>query len=160
MSGIIMLGRKTGPMRLKRTMLFIDGENLAIRAKEMLKNGRRLYSDTFYKEDIYLWNNRCFQDVRTIDIVRANFYTSVYGDNTKIETIENDIAAITYNINAPGNYHRKARIIPKVFKKHRKSTKSRAVDMQMTRAYPKTFFDVVRIDMHADIHGRTDRMAM
>lgn len=71
-------------------MVFVDGENLAIRYKNLLESkSEKPQSHIFYEENIYVWsvslNNICSYN----NVVRRHYYTSLSGDSDKItETID------------------------------------------------------------------------
>jgi uncharacterized LabA/DUF88 family protein len=71
-----------------RAMVFVDGENLAIRYGDMLKDmlkakGSSPPSHVQYEPDIYVWS-RYINDVCLWGrVVRKYYYTSVQGDNDK-----------------------------------------------------------------------------
>jgi uncharacterized LabA/DUF88 family protein len=68
-----------------RIMIFIDGENLAIRYGAMLGD-RVPPKHVTYEKDIYVWNPRLSPHNR--DVIRKHYYTSLRGDEKRIIEIE------------------------------------------------------------------------
>jgi uncharacterized LabA/DUF88 family protein len=101
------------------TMVFVDGENLAIRYGALLKEKQTpIPSHVRYKPDIYVWslalNNLCFRG----GVVRRHYYTSVQGDeDSRLAVIE---ALKDVDIESP-----------QVFKRT-KTRGSKRVDIQLT----------------------------
>lgn len=74
-----------------KTMVFVDGENLAIRyGKERANRGSAFVSAVRYEPNVYVWstklNNECTTNARTI---RKYYYTSVQGDRVAVDKIVN-----------------------------------------------------------------------
>ena len=100
------------------SMVFVDGENLAIRYGHLLQsNSVTAPNHVFYSPEVYVWsiglNNICYHN----GVVRRHYYTSIQGDSDKItETID---SLKTAGIEAPN-----------VFKKT-KSKGSKRVDISL-----------------------------
>jgi len=110
-------------------MVFIDGENLAIRYKNILKD-RTVPKDVAYKENLYVWSHQLDNLVESYTVIRKYYYTSVQGASPKIESIIDELKALGIEV-------------PRVFKKEKgRSTKrvdiSLATDM-LTQAHRKNF---------------------
>src|SRR5258708_6577844 len=75
-----------------RAMIFVDGENLAIRYGSMLKNGYqpRPLSNLTYVENVCVWDGQLTRNegVSTPFIMRTYYYTAVRGDSPAIEEVE------------------------------------------------------------------------
>ncbi len=126
----------------ERVMFFIDGENLVFRYQDMLRNGYKPNPAILHEKDVYVWH----KDVIRADvgkIIRVNYYTSAQGDEKRILSISEDIKKIGYRYNGPpvgtggrfgGIRHEDfiGHIFPHVFKKEKKSAKSRLVDISIT----------------------------
>ena len=72
-----------------KTMVFVDGENLAIRyGKERANRGAVFVSAVRYEPSVYVWstklNNECTTNAKTI---RKHYYTSVQGDRVAVDKI-------------------------------------------------------------------------
>ena len=77
------------------TLIFVDGENLAFRYKEMLAFGRVPRPDNVYIEDCFIWNQGIF-DKNLWKIKRLAYYTSVIGDEDRVRKVREIISAITF----------------------------------------------------------------
>lgn len=82
-------------MTLDSTLIFVDGENLAIRYKEMLNAGKVPRPDNKYIEDCFVWNQRVLND-NTWNIKRVSYYTSVVGDDAHVRSVREFIAGVTF----------------------------------------------------------------
>lgn len=100
-----------------KLMVFVDGENFAIRYKNYLKEYAQPDHVQYY-EDIFLWskllNSACHN---SFQVIRKHYYTSVFGDTKKLEEIEDYIK--NHDIDAP-----------RVFKKKRNG-KTKKVDISL-----------------------------
>lgn len=99
-------------------MVFVDGENLAIRYGKMLANKGSTPADHIrYEPDIYVWstglNNICF----TGAVIRKYYYTSLQGDTQRLVEIEEDLKAAGIET-------------PRVFKKKR-NQRTKRVDISL-----------------------------
>ena len=115
-------------------MFFADGENLVFRYQEMLATGRVPKKDVVHIRDEFVWAGGITTGV-CHDIVRATFYTSAFGDEEKVRALRTVIAETAYEfVYTPDGDIPQATgsLVPMVFKKERKSKKSRSVDIQMT----------------------------
>ncbi len=112
-----------------KIMVFVDGENLAIRYKNKLGNDP-LPSHVKFIPDIYVWSGFLNMERRRYKVIRRYYYTSVIGDSSKIDKIETDIKSL--GIEAP-----------RVFKKD-KNKGSKRVDISLatemlTHAHRKNY---------------------
>jgi uncharacterized LabA/DUF88 family protein len=75
-------------------MVFVDGENLAIRYGRML-NDRALprAGHVVYRPDIYVWSSALNDICRYAGTIRKHYYTSVIGDEPRIDQITEDLKA-------------------------------------------------------------------
>jgi hypothetical protein len=101
-------------------MVFVDGENLAIRYGHMLTNkGAHPAEHVAYEPNVFVWstgiNNICVQ----AGVIRKHYYTSVQGDELRRSRMEGDL--ISAGIEAP-----------RVFRKD-KSRGSKRVDISNLR---------------------------
>jgi len=108
-------------------MMFVDGENFAIRGKNVAEAaGRQLKRSEVYEPDVYLWfpnrqaslqhgigGGRLTLEPRSI---RSFYYTSVQGDQPRVEETERSLWALGFT--------------PVVFKKSHE--KRKRVDIQLT----------------------------
>lgn len=122
------------PRHLKpcKAMVFVDGENLAIRYKELLGEEKPL-DRVHWERDVYVWAEELNIDhTGVLDYTRHFYYTSVKGDDNKM--LDTEIALKKIGIEDP-----------RVFKRPSDpSRKSKAVDIQLTvemlsHAYNKNY---------------------
>ena len=74
-----------------RAMMFIDGENLTIRYKNIIAKESPKPHVT-YLEDIYVWSNYAnIRPNKNCEVIRKYFYTAVPGDDPKIYQVEDDL---------------------------------------------------------------------
>lgn len=99
-----------------KIMVFIDGENLAIRYKNKLKNSSPP-SHVKFIPDIYVWSVFLNMERQRYNVIRKYYYTSVIGDSNKLDEIEREIKS--HGIEAP-----------RVFKKD-KGKGSKRVDISL-----------------------------
>jgi uncharacterized LabA/DUF88 family protein len=119
------------------TMVFVDGENLAIRYGALLKERQALpASHIIYEPDVFVWsvalNNVCVRQ----KVVRKYYYTCAQGDAERLQALNDKLRAA--HIEAPY-----------VFKKDKRKGSKRvdiqlAVDM-LTQASRKSYQTVVLI---------------
>lgn len=118
-----------GPARpTHRWMMFVDGENLALRAKDVAKaTDRVLKSGSHYMQDVYLWFPNHMPTLRTgigglrlqlaPHSMRSFYYTAVQGDEPKKANVEENLWTMGFS--------------PVVFKKAA-GAKSKGVDIRLT----------------------------
>ena len=121
---------------LKRWMVFVDGENLSIRAKTLdrVKYNFDLQEGKFYRKDVFIWMptrsplHPVAYRVNHLQPVpiRAYYYTSVVGDSEKVKTVEKEIRELGFQ--------------PRVFKKPRRSEKSKGVDIALATDFLSNAF--------------------
>lgn len=111
-------------------MLFVDGENLAIRARALTESlGMTLLSGPHYMKDVYIWfsggqrgSSREHIDAGRLNLrphsLRSYYYTSVQGDDARIRTVRQSLADLSFT--------------PVVFKKPARQQKAKGVDIQLT----------------------------
>jgi uncharacterized LabA/DUF88 family protein len=100
-----------------RVMIFVDGENLAIRYKKLL-DGREPPQHVVYKPDIFVWSHYCNIGPNVANVIRRYYFTSVGQDDLFRRKITDELK--DSGIEAP-------RVFPKV---HRQRTKR--VDISLT----------------------------
>jgi len=109
-------------------MMFIDGENLAIRAKNIARAECRLLEPSlFYVPDVFLWFPKQSATLRTKLVgtrlqldpnsIRSFYYTAVQGDDPKKADVEQALWGLGFT--------------PVVFKKPA-NQKAKGVDIQLT----------------------------
>lgn len=115
-----------GPHR-RRWMMFVDGENLAIRGKEVLAD--LLAPGNLYVPDVFLWRPNGAPQIAFPELVnqndyapraiRCHYYTSAKGDEGRLEDLRAQFRA--------------AGSEPEVFK--RRDGKSKGVDIALARDF-------------------------
>lgn len=132
----------------KRTMYFVDGENLVMRYQAMAANGQEPKENVIHEPDVFVWRDgviglssarRPFDD-----IIRVTYYASCVGSDEDIAKVRQSIKKLTYRFRAgmptvAGTDT--ATIYPRVFKKPKKAMKSRAVDINITIDILRHTFD-------------------
>lgn len=110
---------------VEKWMLFVDGENLTLRAQEIAKaKGIILQESPYFRKDTFIWPELMMQMeiiLRGIKIktpIRSYYYTSVVGDDKKLTEINELLWKIGFQ--------------PEVFKKS-KGRKSKGVDITLTK---------------------------
>ncbi len=111
-------------------MMFVDGENLTLRAQKIAaKENVNLEAGKFYEPDVFVWAKGDFGNESTItdwhrvlDLgcgsVRSYYYTSVQGDDDELDRVRAALWEIGFQ--------------PEVFKKQ-KGQKSKGVDITLTK---------------------------
>ena len=87
-----------------RVMVFVDGENLAIRFGAALGDNKPA-EGTEYEPDVYVWTDELNMHLhRTCDVIRRHYYTSVMGDSDKRRSVHDHLK--TLGIESPHVYVR------------------------------------------------------
>jgi uncharacterized LabA/DUF88 family protein len=129
-----------------KTMIFADGENLVMRYQEMIDQGKQPKKSIIHFKDSFVWSPNittwsCF------DIIRVSYYTSIIGDDNLVQKVRDDIANVDYEFSYDPNPDvpvASAQIVPFVFKKNRKSQKTRNVDINIV-------IDIMRHSLSHDL---------
>lgn len=114
-----------------KVMIFVDGENLAIRYKAMIENGAPRQSHVQNEPDVFVWTEYAnLKHHARVGVVRRHYYTCVQGDEDKCEALTRRLKDV--GIEAPF-----------VFKKE-KGRKSKQVDISLatdmlTHAFRKNY---------------------
>ena len=103
-------------LRNARTMVFVDGENLAIRYRAAL-DGRPLPSHVQYDPDVLVWSPYANIPPAVVEVVRTYYYTSVGQDEPRRREVEDRLKGL--GIGAP-------RVFPK-----EKGKRSKRVDISL-----------------------------
>lgn len=88
-----------------KAMVFVDGENLAIRYKNVL-GGTLPEEHVTFLEDIFVWSR--FANIpyhEHCEVIRKYYYTVVQGDELKVEDVEAQLKSI--GIEAPRVFKKK-----------------------------------------------------
>jgi hypothetical protein len=112
----------------RRWMLFVDGENLTLRAQKLAADKELpLREGTHFMRDCFVWlpgvmaSQALFQEATPIQdqAVRAYYYTSLVADEAKRTSVREAIWNLGFT--------------PQVFKKDRGQSKSKGVDITLTK---------------------------
>lgn len=104
---------------MARAMIFIDGENLAIRYGELLRAGRKPWVENRGSPGIYIWAwPLSSHKIGRTAILRRHYYTAVQGDSPMLSAVESELKKL--GIEAP-----------RVFKKE-KGRPTKRVDITLT----------------------------
>lgn len=121
-------------MNLPRAMCFIDGENIVMRYQAMMAEGALPNRQVVHESDCFLWHPKISM-WSMFDFVRINYYTSTTGDAPRIEALKNKISSTEYSASythEKGVPDATAQLVPHVFHKPSKNTKTRNVDLQIS----------------------------
>jgi uncharacterized LabA/DUF88 family protein len=112
----------------KSWMLFVDGENLTLRAQKLAnQTGRQIPEGAFYRKDVFLWfpsgsaTEPRFQTVPRLAerALRSYYYTSLVADFPAIEVVKEQLRAMRFS--------------PEVFKRDSGQVKAKGVDIALTK---------------------------
>lgn len=114
----------------KRAMAFIDGENLAIRYKELIAT-KTPHKENSHLEDVYIWQTGFTGIIaQSHEIIRTVYYTSAVGDEKQLDSIRDDLSKLTYSKHIASmlpNY-----LQSMVFKRDKGTKRSKGVDIALT----------------------------
>lgn len=121
-----------------RCLVVVDGENLTMRYQSMLACGNTPRRDVFHLSDICVWHGNILwvphagHGDLSADIYRVAYYASCTGDDAELKRVSAQIAEQSYTCKgAAGGGVVMGRLTPHVFKKLRKSQKTRQVDIHL-----------------------------
>jgi len=101
-----------------KSMVFVDGENFAIRfGKKLDPQSPKLVSHVHFEPNIFVWSSKLKNICQRGGVIRTYYYTSVKGSQDKIDEIQANLKSI--GIEAP-----------RVFKKN-KTRGSKRVDISL-----------------------------
>lgn len=127
-----------------KTVVIVDGENLAIRYKAMLEGDYEAKNNVIYVEDIFVWSPDLFQHYNTRkDILRISYFTCITGDRVKLKKLNDKISKIEYSYTVdivgggggrygggPREISNKGTLNPRLFIKQKRGT-SKKIDIAM-----------------------------
>jgi uncharacterized LabA/DUF88 family protein len=101
-------------------MMFVDGENLAIRYGAMLKSrGSPVAPTGWFLPGIGVWAQDLVHPRPTVQMIRKHFYTAVQGDEQKVSDVAEWLKTRGFEA-------------PRVFKKEKGSRGSKQVDISLS----------------------------
>lgn len=92
----------TAPIE-SRVMVFVDGENLAIRYKSELGE-KQPVSHVHHEPDVYVWSPFLSRINGPHNYIRRYYYSSTSGDKARIEKTEDELLKI--GVDAPRIFHK------------------------------------------------------
>lgn len=110
--------------------MLIDGENLLCRFEEMKREGQNPQSAVRHEPGRFVWISSIAR-VRTWDLIRISYYTTVVGDDEKQRELECQIASLEYKFRRPSKFHDQGTVVPRVFRKPRREQKTASVDINI-----------------------------
>jgi uncharacterized LabA/DUF88 family protein len=118
---------------LRRWMLFVDGENLTMRAQKLANDkGVRLQEGAEFRKNIFIWmpgikatvalTNTAVSPMKVEDhAIRAYYYTSLTGDEPLVLSVKQALRSLGFH--------------PEVFKKVRPNEKAKGVDIALAKDF-------------------------
>jgi uncharacterized LabA/DUF88 family protein len=109
-----------------RMMAFVDGENLVCRFQTM-QEGKTSSDQVVHQQDVFVWHPHFLTNARTrgFRVLRINYYTSLVGDDNKMEQIRSKLRSCRSSI-CP------CAVTPVLFKRSRGQRSSKGVDIKLT----------------------------
>ena len=117
-------------MQPPRAILFVDGENLVMRYQALVAAGRVPLAGVSHVKDVYVWHGAITEHAQ-YDFARVVYYTSVVGDEVRVNEIKGALARIIFKCQPDHQASYTGQLLPKVFKKSAQSQKTRNVDIQI-----------------------------
>jgi uncharacterized LabA/DUF88 family protein len=115
-----------------KTIILVDGENLVFRYQEMVKSGAVPKESVTHINDCFVWAPEAMGQVGLNDIVRIAYYTTIVGDDTKLEDVKTKISEAEYNFTTISGQKGNGTLVPYVFKKNKAGSKTKSVDVNLT----------------------------
>lgn len=146
---------------IPRLMAYIDGENLVARYQAMLAGGATPKSGVKHKTDAYVWYPE-FRLPGHFEAVRATYYTSVVGDEGKIESIAEELRALPFAVG--GFAPIQCLLYPQVFKRPSSSPKTSIADVQLvvdalSQVYQGNVDTLILLSGDGDFRALVDEVA-
>ena len=120
-----------GMANTARTVILADGENLFCRYQEMAEEGRIKKDKVIYHKDGLVWHPDITQ-VCSLDLLRASYYTTLVGSEDKLDEFRKQLAREIYAFKYSGGAWGSGTLCPRVFKKEKKKSKTKSVDINIT----------------------------
>lgn len=116
-----------------KVMGFVDGENTVLRYQAMCKAGAKPKKDVVHIPDVLAWHNSITQTYFS-NYIRISFYQTVVGDERRLNEIRGKISDIKYPymVREDEATEWSGSLVPRVFKKERKTAKTKSVDINLT----------------------------
>lgn len=132
---------------IKKVIAFVDGENLVFAYQSMLKMGKAPKLGVIHEKDCFVWHDEMTLG-KLMDLLRVNYYTSVVGDDVKVNEIATRISGTEFRCSEVSLRHitGRAKLIPRIHKKPSQSRKTKVVDVDIT-------MDVMRAALTMPVDG-------
>ena len=121
-----------------RCLVVVDGENLTMRYQAMVSKGFAPHPYTFHEQDVCVWNGKILwvpdssHGDLCADIYRVAYYTSCTGDDAALKKVSSQIAGQIFScMRSSAGGVAMGHLTPYVFKKLRRSQKTRQVDIHI-----------------------------
>lgn len=113
-------------MDLSKAMIFVDGENLTYRFQAMVAAGRTPKAQIQHESDTFVWIPEIVNYSSWL-LIRISYYTSVTGDDVRLQQLAEKLAAIRYDYHAGFGF-----LNPHIFKKQKRGDKTKSVDINLS----------------------------
>lgn len=125
-----------------RVMAFVDGENLLNRFEAMVKEGHSfrdhteqgdLMAPVKYEANKFVWSPYTVNSLYMGDVLeRVAYYTTLTGDDDAVQALGASLGECgTRELPFSSSGQHPLRVLPKVFKKAKKGTKTKSVDISI-----------------------------
>lgn len=116
-----------------KLIAFADGENLVLRYQDMIKDGRIPKNDVVHIPNLVVWHPDITEQYYS-DIARVSFYQTIVGDQGHLDAAREQVSQIsyTYTENEPKKAGGSGNLRPSLFKKEKRSAKTKSVDINLT----------------------------
>lgn len=119
-----------------KTLVLVDGENLSVRYRQMIADGRVASPENSVLGEFFVWNEGVLKGWLW-DILRISYHTSVVGDQTAVDAAREAISSVRFKCRAEviALYEKtqmfrtaEGRLVPQVRKRSSKSRKDSVCD--------------------------------
>lgn len=117
---------------MTNNVILVDGENLVMRFQEIQKSGYSPLDAVKHKKDAYVWAPLPNTEVLIRgDILRIEYYTTMVGADDEIKKTNDEISKIGWVQKTSSGNMNFGTLIPRIFKKGKKSHKNKSVDINI-----------------------------
>lgn len=117
--------------QMEKIIGFADGENLVLRYQAMIAAGRKPAPGVIHVKDFLIWHPKVIRKYLG-DYQRVSFYQTVVGDEVKLNAARKQISEVSYKYSVGENITGTGYLVPKIFKKEGRTSKSKSVDINIT----------------------------
>jgi len=115
-----------------KSIVLVDGENIVMRYQEMIKQGKVPKENVVHIKDTFVWHPHLLNIFGGKDLVRIGYYTTVVGDYEQLEHVKDVISEAEHEGTLANGDDWYATLVPHVYKKSKKGTKTKSVDINLT----------------------------